>query len=246
MLFIVIFGLSLFHYRINGAPITCENRIQIGERNKMNAEDVTRIVMAIKMKLMMLNTRENHTTFELQQVHSMTVRLTVGLMYESMVDIKLNESVSRCAIDLWVMPLLLNVNKFHMKCDDDDDKQHEYHLMDADLRQMTANETFDFGERFARTLDTNQFPDDDGDLVVNRVILAYCVAVNGFIDLAIIQLRRPSNNETMECAVEAWESSSSSSSWSSSFRYLYVACKSNVYNVILRPQLSNSQPCIKN
>lgn len=234
MLFVVTFGLSLFHCRnINGEPITCATVIQIGERNKMNAEDVARIELAIKMKLMMLNTRENHTTFELQQVHSMTVRLTVGLMYESMVDIKLNESVSRCAVDLWIMPML-NANKFQMKCDDD--KQHEYHLNDDSLRQMTANETFDFSERFVKAFDLNKLPVDDGDLVMNRIIMAYCVDVNGFIDLVTIELRRRSNNETMECAVEAWESSSS-------FRYLYVACKLNVYNVILRPQLSNNQPC---
>lgn len=231
-LFVVILGLSLFRCRINGAPITCQYGIQIGERTDMNAEDVARIEQAIKMKLMMLNTRENHTTIEFVRVHSMTVRLTVGLMYESSVDIKLNESVLRCDVELWTMPFL-TANKFQMKCDDD--KQHEYHLIDGGLRLMNASETVDFGERLAHTMGAHLHP--AGALVVNRVIVAQRVAVNGFIDLASIELQRPTSaNETIKCAVEAWGTSSS-------FRDLNVACKSTIYRIISSRQMPNTQPC---
>lgn len=253
MQFVVIFGLCLFHCRINAMPATssipCDITIEIGARNKLNAEDDARIEQAIKTKLMMLNTRKNHTTtFQLMQVHSMMVRLTVGLMYESIVDIKLNEIVCRCSIKFWVMPWL-NANKFQMKCDDDDNngagnssdgnmsgnKQREYHLIEGGLKQMNACEVSDFGDRLASTLQEHEMP------TVKRIIEAEYVVVNGYIDLATVELQRPNTNETIECAVEAWQSPSPSI-----FHDLYIACDTNVYTVLSSLYASyRNRPCIK-
>lgn len=262
MLFVVIWGLDSFRCRIDAMPsqaMPCKNIHEIGERHKMNAEDDARIEQAIKLKLMMLNTRENHTTpmttttttattFDLMQVHSMTVRLTVGLMYESIVDVKINENLCRCAIKFWVMPWL-NANKFQMKCehdDDDDDnssggnnagnngKQREYHLIEGALHQMNASEVSAFGDRLANALQRHGMP------TVRRIIWAEHVVVNGFIDLASVELQRNADtNETIECAVEAWESSSI-------FHDLYIACESNVYTVLSSLYASQkNQSCIK-
>lgn len=229
MLFVVLSRLSC---RISGAAITCENDIQIGERIKMNADDEFRIVQAIKMKLMTLNTRENGTTFELKQVLSMTVRLTVGLMYESNANVQLNETIRYCAIKLWAMPWL-TANKFQMKCDDD--KQHAYHLIEGGLQEMNANEVFEFGARFADTLHSHEFL--GFDLVLKRIVSAHRVAVNGFIDVATVELRNTTTNETMECTTEAWE-------LPSLFRDLNIACDTNVYKVISSHQTTNG--CLKN
>lgn len=224
--FIAIFGLSVFiHCHINVASITCDNSVQIIERTELNAEDAERIEQTFKIKLMMLNTRENHshtTAFELVGVHSMTVRLTVGLMYESIVRLKLNESVHNCTIELWVMPLL-NANKFQMKCDDD--KQREYHLIDGGLRQMNVNELSEFGEKLASTLQQQPNLRENFDVALHQVVSAERVSVNGFIDLARVSLQNFTSNETMDCAVEAWGSALS-------FRELNIACESNVYRVI--------------
>lgn len=255
MLFVVIWGLNLFRCRIDAMPskaIPCININEIGERNNMNAEDEARIEQAIKMKLMMLNTRENYTTltttttttattFDLMQVHSMTVRLTVGLMYESIVDVKINETLCRCAIKFWVMPWL-NANKFQMKCEDDDNdknggnncQKREYHLIEGGLYQMNASEVSEFGDKLANALQRHGMP------TVRRIIWTEHVIVNGFIDLASVELQRNADtNETIECAVEAWESSSI-------FHDLYIACESNVYTVLSSLYESQkNQSCIK-
>lgn len=226
MLFVVR---SRLNCECSGAIIACENDIQIGARTKMNADDEYRIVQAIKMKLMMLNTSENGTTFELKQVLSLTVRLTVGLMYESNANVQLNKTIRYCSIKLWAMPFL-NANKFQMKCDDD--KQHEYHSIEGGIRQMNANEVLEFGAMMENVL---RCPDFFGsDMNLKRIVSAHRVTVNGFIDVANVELRNSMSNDTMECTVEAWE-------LSFMFRELNIACDSSVYKVISSRQTPQNQ-----
>lgn len=229
---IAILGLSLYHCHVNAASIPFDSDIKIGERIALNAEDAERIERALQMKLMQLmesssSSNKNHTTFELVRMHLITVRLTVGLMYETIAQVKFNESiVYNCAIELWVMPVL-DANKFQMKCndngdDDDADKQHEYQLIDGGLRQMNANETLEFREKFATTL--HQLNGQMFNIALMQVISAQRVAVNGFIDLARVILYDLTSNKTMDCVVEAWGTSLL-------FHHLNVACDSIVYKV---------------
>lgn len=253
--FVVILRLSLF--RIDAVPLaSCENGLHTGVRNKLNSEDDARIEQVIKMKLMGLNERENHTTFDLMEIHSTTVRLTVGLMYETIADVKLNQSICHCAIEFWVMPWL-NANKFQMNCDDIN-KLYGYQLIDGNLSRMNDNEMFEFSERLMNAL--KQYEKSVDGLIVHEIVRAERVVgtVNGIIELANVKFQKQqqhnttntiniinnnnnNNNSTstMECAVEAWESPPST------FLDLHIACKSNVYTIISKLYATKSRSCDK-
>lgn len=230
MLFAVIFASNLFG--ISDAAITCAT----GGRINVDANDEARIGQAIKIKLMMLSERENGTG-RLVRLDAMTVRLTVGLMYESMGRVKLNHTEHSCAIELWVMPLL-NANKFQMKCDDD--KLREYHLIDGGLREMSAEEMSEFSEKLAKALYQHEFPADVGPFILrpHRIVSAQRIAVNGFIDLARVELHSTANNETIQCAVETWGSSLL-------FRDLNIACDKHIYKLISNGAASAGTACLE-
>lgn len=103
LVWLVFWNFSLNHYHISMHQFMCTITMYklVHIQNWMPITLIASSKM-IKMKLMMLNTHNNRTTSVLWQLQWLMIQLTAGLMYESIAQIKLNESVCTVvASKLW-------------------------------------------------------------------------------------------------------------------------------------------------
>lgn len=217
---------------INGQ--TAGDSYRTGQRvNMINENETLPIILAIKGKLTKLyginGEQFDSNNIELTDWNALTYRITVGVMYESIVGIKINETTYNCTVELWNMPWL-NGDKFQMKCNDGDSGRNKlqtstYRLIDGDLQEIaSANELAELYELIDATLKQRQCV--NFKLMLNRIVNAQKISVNGLIYLANIEFKQ-TNGEIIECSVEAWKQPE----LKTLLKKLFIACETNVYKL---------------
>lgn len=210
-----------------------------GERvNMTDANEIVHITRAIKAKLFKLNAIDeknanSNDNFELMHLHSLTYRINVGIMYESVAEVKINGTARNCTIELWGMPWL-HGDKFEMECKSvGNSGEQQYRLIDGGVQEMSSssNELAELSKVFDATMRRHQRT--DFNLTLKRIVNAQKIVVNGVIYLAHAELML-ANGQVIECSAEAYYQPVSESD--AFFNQLFIACEKDVYKLNMDDQ----------